>query len=68
MSDLTPDIDTSSAGRHDAEDRRQPQAGAFMLLLRGKKRLEQVREHIGIHPASGVGHGQFDILPQRQGL
>ena len=40
MPDLTPHIDPASAGRHDAEDRRQPQSGTLVFFLRCKKRFE----------------------------
>src|ERR1700732_2452420 len=54
--------DVSAALLHDAVHRCQAEPGAFALLFRGKKRLENARLCCCVHSAAGVAHNQHYVM------
>ncbi len=53
---LAVDPDVSPTLLDDAKDRREPEAGAFALLLRGEEGLEDPCLRFAAHPDAGVAH------------
>jgi len=63
---LAVDPDIAAGLFHDPVHGGEAQAGSLTKLLGGEERLEDMRLRFGIHPATGIAHGQHHKTP-RQG-
>ncbi len=55
-------LDKTAVIVHHAVNHRQTQAGPFAALLRGKKRLEDVRLYLPAHATSGIAHADARVV------
>jgi hypothetical protein len=62
MADFAVDGYVSAALFHDSVNGGQAQPGPFSLLFGGKERLENTRESLPVHAATGVADGDQDVV------